>query len=77
MSGRRISLRHVKPGTREPASAKETLAAVWNGWLTEGQIAKARALAADPDVTEEQAQTYLNELEDSASDAHGTWEWTL
>ncbi len=68
-----IKLRYEDRETRAPLSAKECLRVVWNSWLHGAQIARARAMAADPDVTEEQAEAYLSELERYATEGLATW----
>lgn len=75
-----IKLRYVRDSKKYDSGedtsllgAKESLAIVMNGWLHKPEIDKARELAADPAVTEEQAEEYLSHLEHEAGKRLGVW----
>jgi hypothetical protein len=69
----RITFDHVKPDTHEQCTAKETLGGLYNGWLYPHEIEEARAIAADPNATEEQAEAERQKLEVEASSRLAFW----
>lgn len=54
-------------------NAKGALSVVWNSWLRPEQIDRARAMADNPLVTEEEARAELRRLEECATAAHDMW----
>lgn len=59
----------------ESKSAKERLIKIYNSWLSEYEIKKAKELGNDPNVTEEEAVSFIAKLEESANGAKWLWEF--